>query len=146
MIKKFIERTREHSLLLRFPFAKQFIKFSMVGFFVTFIDFLIYFTLTRLFVWWGEHFLFANGVAFLTALSVSFYINKFWTFRNDHPSHHTQYTKFFFSNVVALAISQGILYYLVSVVELSDIIAKPAVVAVVVLFNFTSYKFWVFKN
>ena len=146
MIKKLFLRTRELHFFVRYPFAKQFIKFTFVGFFVTFIDFTIYFTLTRLFYWWEEHFLYANGVAFITALSVSFFINKLWTFRNDHPSYKKQYTKFFISNVVALTISQSVLYLLVSVIELSDIIAKPTAVSMTVLFNFVSYKFWIFKR
>ena len=146
MIRRLILKISEHYIFTRYPSTKQFVKFSFVGVFVTLIDFSIYFTLTRLFLWWEEHFLYANGAAFLTALSVSFFVNKLWAFRNNHKSYRKQYTKFFISNLVALLISQLILYYLVSILSIGDIFAKPIAVAIIVLFNFFSYKFWVFKH
>jgi putative flippase GtrA len=137
---------RDHMLIQRYPTVKQLVKFGFVGSFVTVIDFSIYFTLTRLFVWWGEHFLIANGVAFLTALTTSFFLNKFWTFRNDHKAYRKQSAKFFLSNLIALGGTQGILYILVGLLEWSDIIAKPLAVGVIVFWNFLSYKYWVFPN
>lgn len=141
-----ISKVRNHYLLVRFPFAKQFIKFSFVGVVVTTIDFTTYILLTRLFEWWGEHYLYANGVAFITAVTFSFFANKFWTFRNDHPSYKKQYAQFFIISTISLTGSQMVLYLLVTVANFNDIIAKLFAIAVVVMWNFTAYKFIVFKK
>lgn len=140
------DKIRNHSLVHRYPTVKQVIKFGFVGSFVTSLDFVIYFSLTRLFDWWGEHFLVANGVSFLIALSTSFFLNKLWTFRNDHRAYRKQSIKFFISNLIALTGTQSILYLLVTVVGITDVIAKPFAVSVVVFWNFFSYKYWVFPD
>jgi len=141
-----IKSVREHRIIKEYPVSKQFIKFVFVGSFVTAVDFTIYFSLTRLFYWWEEHFLYANGIAFATALTISFFANKLWTFRNDHKSYTRQSVKFLLSNIIALFITQSILYLLVKVLGITDIISKPTAVVIVILWNFTSYKFWVFPH
>ena len=146
MRMRFIHVIREHSFVRRYPTVKQLIKFGFVGSFVTTIDFVLYFSLTRLFDWWAEHFLIANGAAFLTALTTSFFLNKLWTFRNDQRAYKRQSAKFLISNLIALAGTQSILYGLVTGLGITDIIAKPIAVAIVVFWNFMSYKFWVFPH
>ena len=141
-----LDLIHNYRIFRKYPSSRQFVKFSFVGSFVTTVDFTIYFSLTRLFTWWGEHFLYANALAFITALSISFFANKLWTFKNDHKSYTKKYIKFFISNLIALSGTQGILYILVALLEITDVIAKPAAVGAVLLWNFTIYKFWVFPQ
>ena len=143
---KLIDWARNHYLFIRYPFAKQFVKYSFVGVVVTSIDFSLYILLTRLFMWWREHFLYANCVAFMTAVTVSFFANKHWTFRHKHGSYKKQYAQFFAISAVGLFGNQTILFLLVRMAGIHDIVAKAIAVGVVVMWNFTAYKFIVFKK
>lgn len=131
----------------RYPSLKQFIKYSITGVLNTLTDFLVYFGLTRLFAWFAHYYLVANGISFTMAVTQSFFINKYWTFRFlDKKNLHFQYLKFFLVNIFTLTVNQLILYWLVDVLEVYDLYAKILLVISSVIINFTLIKFWVFKR
>lgn len=133
------------SLLKRFG-MRQFVKFVLVGFVNTGIDYGVYILLTRVSEFFRENFLIANLISFLVAVSNSYLMNKYWTFRDKETRYHVQFSKFTLVNVVALSISELILYFLVNGAGLYDLLSKAVAVVTVVFWNFFANKYWVFTN
>lgn len=125
------------------PAVRQFTKFALVGSVNTATSFTLYFTLTR---WAGFSVAAANPVAFVLAVSVSFFLNRRWTFRVSTGDHRMQYAKFFAVNLVGLALNQAILLGLHFGLHLNDLIAWFGAVAVVMFWNFFANRHWTFKG
>ncbi|HEX9664849.1 MAG TPA: GtrA family protein, partial [Patescibacteria group bacterium] len=138
-------RIRNIWFFKKYPIARQFIKFCLVGVSNTVIDFGVYLGLTRLFLFWRTHFLIANFVAFSLAASWSYFLNKYWTFRDKEKFTQAQYLKFFLVSLVGLGLTQIVLYSLV-VAGLYDLFAKLIAVIVVVFWNFLANKYWTFRS
>lgn len=146
MLRSVINLIRDNVAFHRFPITKQVVKFLLVGTLVTAVDFTVYVTLTRGFDWWKQHLLFANACSFIVALTTSFIVNKTWTFRDREGQFQTQYIKFFAVNLIGIATNQSIFFFLTSYLFLYDIFAKAVATAVVVVWNFSMYKFWIFRH
>ena len=143
---KFYDEMRSHHVFAKYPAAKQFAKFVMVGLVNTAIDFFIYFSLTRGTDFFERHLLSANIIAFSIAATNSFFWNKKWTFRDQGKNYHVQYSKFLIVSIGGLLLSQGIFVLGVHYLKISDIITKLAAVAIVTFWNFALNKLWTFKN
>lgn len=137
---------RTHPVFSRWPAAKQFSKFVMVGFVNTAIDFFIYLSLARGTDFFERHILSANIIAFSIAATNSFFWNKKWTFRDQGKNYHTQYSKFLIVSIGGLILSQGIFVIGVHYLKISDIITKLAAVVIVTFWNFALNKLWTFKK
>ena len=143
---KFYDETRSHHVLAKYPAAKQFAKFVMVGLVNTAIDFFIYFSLTRGTDFFERHLLSANIIAFSIAATNSFFWNKKWTFRDQGKNYHVQYSKFLIVSIGGLLLSQGIFVLGVHYLKISDIITKLAAVVIITFWNFALNKWWTFKK
>src|SRR3972149_1639570 len=99
---------------------KQFIKFSMIGVVNTAVDFCVYVLLARIA---GMYFLVANFFAVLIAMTLSFFLNRRWTFRNTDPRIKRQYLKFVMVNIGYLMLNNGIVYVLVAIFDVYDLYA-----------------------
>lgn len=130
-------------LILKKEIARQFIKFFIVGSFNTILDYLIYLALTRLF---SLYFLHANIISVLIAMTFSFVLNKYWTFKNNEKNLKKQYLKFFAVNTVAFLLNNSIVFGLVSFFSLYDLIAKAIAVFVGLFWNFFANRYWTFKK
>lgn len=124
------------------PVAHQFLKFATVGVLNTTIDFSIYTALTRLADW---HFLYANAVSFLSAVTVSFWINRFWTFRDRPRRGRRQYVLFFVVNLIALGFNEALLASFVHIAHVHDLIAKALATCLVLFWNFFANRTWTFR-
>lgn len=145
-MKKIINKIKDYPQLRNRPILKEIIKFSLVGSFNTFLDFSIYFSLTRLFPFWRENYLGANFISFIIAATSSYILNKTWTFRDKNKKIHIQYPKFLLVSTIGLILNETILYLLVSQVKIHDLLAKLIAVGVVMMWNFSLNKFWTFKT
>jgi len=143
---KFYDETRSHYVFVKYPAAKQFAKFVMVGLVNTAIDFLIYFSLTRGTDFFEQHLLSANIIAFSIAATNSFFWNKKWTFRDQGKNYHVQYSKFLTVSIGGLILSQGIFVLGVHYLKISDIITKLAAVVIITFWNFALNKRWTFRK
>ncbi|OGY89707.1 MAG: hypothetical protein A2927_00105 [Candidatus Komeilibacteria bacterium RIFCSPLOWO2_01_FULL_45_10] len=147
MIEKIIHYLISQRILNRFPVLKQFIRFSLVGVISTLIDFLVYFGLTRLIVWFGHYYLVANAISFTLAVINSFILNRHWTFADGSDRKlHFKFIKFFIVNFFTLIVVELSLYYLVEHLLIYDLFAKILVLLISVISNFCLIKFWVFKK
>lgn len=123
--------------------TKQFIKFCLVGFTNLGIHLLLFFLLTR---FAGFHYIFASVLAFIVAVSWSFFINKKWTFRNHDCNHQEQYVKFFIANIIAFTINILLLSVFIELLHLYDILAQFIASVICSFINFTINRFWAFKS
>lgn len=140
------DKIRNHPEVKKRPVIKQLMKFSIVGALNTGIDFIIYLLLTRLSHFWQTHYLWAAGISFSVAVINSYILNKTWTFRDKSKEIHLQFPKFFLISLVALALNELILYFLVGHLKIYDLLAKIIAVILVTFWNFTMNKIWTFKN
>jgi len=137
LIKRFI---------FRFPSFFQFLKFSLVGVSNTLIDFLIYFILTRWVDWFRVHYLLANALAFVIAVTNSYFLNQIWTFKNQQEKKsYLKYFKFILANSFTLILVQVTLFVLVNYFSVFDLFSKILVILISVVSNFLLSKFVIFK-
>lgn len=122
------------------------LRFTTVGCLNTLFDFSIYVLLTRYTVYFREHFLLTNFIAFLVAASFSFVANKYWTFRDRNRRIFVQYPKFLIVSSMGLLLNEGILFFLVRHLDLYDLLAKVFAVGIVMIWNFTANKHWTFRG
>ena len=144
-MQKIIHNIKNHEQIRKRPYIKQFVKFAIIGTVNTFIDFGIYFGLTRSSEFWEAHYLWANLIAFMTAATSSYIFNKNWTFRDKNKKVRIQFSKFLLVSATGLILNETILYLLVKHAELYDLLAKVLAVGVVLFWNFTINKLWTFK-
>jgi putative flippase GtrA len=124
---------------------RHFIKYSIIGATSASIDFFIYWALTRFTIFFGEHYLIANAISFLTATGWGFIWNKKWTFENKDVKKIRQYLKYIIICGSSLLLSEAVLYGLVKI-GVHDIIAKLCVGTISWAWNFTMNKYWTFKE
>lgn len=145
-MKTALEWFRSLPLIRRYPTLKQFIKFGLVGTVITILDFSIYLALTRSLLFWQRHYLWANFVAFSVAATGSYFLNRIWTFRNDHHNITAQYTKFFFVATMGLLINETVLFVSVHQFEWFDLAGKGLAVGFTMFWNFSLNKIWTFRH
>ena len=132
----------------------QFGKFAAVGALNTLIDLGILNLLILLTdVTGGVYFSAFKGVSFLSAITNSYYLNKFWTFGSRLPATLEEYFRFAFFTLIGLLINVAVASFIVSV--LGPLFgAGPkvwanvgALIATVIslIWNFFAYKKLVFK-
>ncbi|MBX4198389.1 GtrA family protein [Candidatus Parcubacteria bacterium] len=134
------ERTKES--------LHQFIKFAIIGVFNTFVDFAIYYTLTR-------HTAFfdvatsmkyvANAISFIIATTFSFFANRWWTFERKDKATIGEAARFYSTTLSGLVLNIILLAVLIRVFSIHDLIAKVFATIVTVFWNFLFKKFWVFN-
>lgn len=132
----------------------QFIRFGLVGFANTLIDFGILNLLLFLTDYpAGPGLLLCNGAAFLVASINSYLMNKNWTFFDRRSGTFPRFCLFMVFTIAGLAINSGLIYLLTmpavspeSVpVVLWINIAKVTATLVSMLWNFSSYRRFVFR-
>jgi putative flippase GtrA len=140
----------------RSPAIFQFGKYAAVGFANTGVDF----GMLNLLMWLtgvysGKWILILNSISFLVAVTHGYIWNRYWSFRvggkTDIPK---QFIAFFIVTVIGAVIGNGIVYGIttfisplfgLSVVSWANI-AKVIAIAVIFIWNFSGYKFIVFKK
>jgi putative flippase GtrA len=133
-----------HPLIAGRPAIRQFIKFSIVGAWNTIVDFLVYLALTR-FV--HIYYVAATIGSFLVAATISYFLNKFWTFRDYQKDRMAkQYLQFIFIGSIGALISALVLFCTVHFLHFYDLAGKAAAVVIVVIWNFFANKRWTFRG
>lgn len=143
MMRPNLTQLANHPLIPRHRVARQFIKFAMVGVVNTTTSFTIYFMATR---WLEIPPLLANAIAFVVAVTVSYLLNKRWTFRDTRRASAGQYSRFVMINIVGLGLSEAIIATLHHGLGWNDIIAFFGAVLIVMFWNFGGNKLWTFSG
>lgn len=125
----------------------QFGKFATVGCLNTLIDWLVYFTILKIFP--AESILFyavAKGFSYFCGIINSFFLNRYWTFNVSRKQNEkTRFLKFTLVNALGLGINSTSLYVLLSYYN-SHIVTLFLATAISFGFNFILSKSWVFRK
>jgi len=131
---------------------KQIAKFGVVGVINTIIDFvLLNFLITIV----GWPLILSNTISFSAAVTNSYFMNKYWTFRNREPAHIRQFSIFILISVVGLLLSNILLRYGTDLLKVYDFgltftwrynIAKAVSAVIVLVWNFIASKYLVFHE
>lgn len=131
---------------------RQIVKFSLVGVLNTAIDFSLLNLLIQIFSW---GLIPANTISFSLAVINSYFLNKYWTFRNHQSAHLRQFSSFILVSLIGLGLSNLLIYYGTQFLGTYDFglsfswhynIAKAVSAVVVLTWNFFASKFFVFRN
>ena len=125
--------------------SAQVIKFIIVGLINTAVDFSVYIVLTRLFVFWSQHLVWATVIAFLCAAVNSYLLNKRWTFQNKREDHHILFTKFLVVTGSSFFIYSALFATFVHL-GFYDLYVKVVLVGFVAVWNFVFSKLWVYTT
>ncbi len=133
--------------------GKQFIRFSIIGVINAIVDFSVLNLLIRVVLW---PILAANTISFSSAVVFSYFLNKYWTFRDYKPLHMKQFPLFVVISLVGLGLSDVLMHFGTSLLlgnpylDLSFVwsynLAKVVSAGIVLLWNFVAYKIIVFKK
>ena len=157
MIKKFILKTQKlfywaDGFLLKLPiigrrlYLRQLIKFIISGGLFTLVDFAVYIVLTRGFLFWQTHYLWANFIAMSVGAIGSFILNKAWVFKDRGDKIISQYVKFWIVGAIGgMIFYQLLLAFFVETTHLYDLLSKALAAIIVLFFRFGVQKFWIFK-
>ncbi|MBE0422743.1 MAG: GtrA family protein [Lutibacter sp.] len=140
------------------PLKKQLVKFTLIGLLAVSVDLLCYFILLntlpeKLFQAVGNE-AFSKSISFLCGMTVTYFLNKFWTWKKKDRSHKRM-VKFVFLYGIALLINVGtnsaLLYILHQYRNFVDLpfkylIAFVGASGLSASFSFMGQKFWVFKT
>lgn len=123
--------------------VRQFVKFGIVGFSSTVIDWGIFYFLNYVF---GIYYLIAKVLSFSVAVFNSFFWNRRWTFRSNDPRKMYEFSKFLVIALVGLSLNALIMYLAVDGYHLRKIFGLMAATGFVTIWNFLANKFWTFKE
>ena len=118
----------------------EFIKFGIVGFSSTIINFGLYYLL----VWLDVQYLIANLIGWLCSVVNTFYWNNKYVFSSD--SHwFVVLLRTYATYILSLVLTSVLLWLLVDWMGLSEWISPIIVLMTTVPINFVINKFWTFK-
>ncbi|MEK7142967.1 MAG: GtrA family protein [Patescibacteria group bacterium] len=122
-------------------FTWQFIKYVVVGFLGTALDFsLLYILVEYGHLWYFS----AAFISISIVLWISFSLNKYWTFKNYEKKYFVQLGKYLLSHLLALGLSLSILAILVEIFQFWYILAKFFATVVAAITNFLMVKKYIF--
>jgi len=125
-----------------FAFAKQFIKFCLIGVSNALVHLGVYY----LIIHFGVHYLIANAIAFTVSVGNAYLWNRLFVFpldpRNGLRAFLKTFTVYFFSTFL---FGTALLFIFVDILRVSQQIAPLINIAIVTPINFLLNKFWAFK-
>lgn len=126
---------------MRFAKYTKVFKFLMSGGLAAGTEYLTFFVLHEL----GVVLLLANAMSFMGGLVVSFLLNKHWVFSHKGAASR-QFGMYVTLAVINLLISSGIIYVLVHTAQLSPLVAKLGVMALIASWNYIIFRNVIFKK
>lgn len=120
----------------------RFIKFGMVGVINTLVNWIIFFILNAL----GMYYILANIIAYVLGTVNSYLWNTLWVFKYKDKASTETTIKFIILNLIGLGLNTGILYVLVDLCNLNKFIGLVITTAIVMIINYIVNKLWVFSK
>ena len=123
---------------------KLYVKFLISGGLSTFTDLFLLFIFHSIL---KMNVVVAATLAFVLAFFVSFYLQKFWTFR-ENSTHRIKLQLFFYFvlGAMGVAINAGAMHILVNVLHIWYLLAQILISAAIAIMNFLVYRFFIFKK
>jgi len=142
IIQNMVVRIISHPFVQRRPVIVQFVKFSLIGVINTMVSFAAYLFFTRLIKFDP---LIANALAFVIAVTISYVLNKNWTFRDRGRITVNQYSRFFTISGIGFGLSEVIILVVHHLLDIHDFIAFTVATVIVMFWNFFANRFWTFR-
>lgn len=132
-------------LLKKIKENKSVIKFAVVGITNTLVDFIIFIIFINVF---HLNDLVSQTISYGCGVLNSFFMNKLWTFKEHKTKESSinQFGKFVLTNAISLTVSLVGLGLLNSTMGINVYISKVIVTLFLQIFNYTVYRFIVFKH
>lgn len=138
----------------------QFFRFCLIGVINTIADFLIVNFLAYLFqIYQGGYLILINSFSFIIVVTISFFLNKGWTFKTISQSERIhsvkkQYFLFFLINTVGMVLNSTMVYILTTIIGrqfgVGPVIwlnfSKIIAVGIILFWNFFNSKHIVFRE
>jgi len=145
------ELKRSSWIVLRLAFrrriVRQFIKFGLVGTICSLIDWAVFFGIKFLTGWEIQSLKqIIKGISFIVSATFSYILNRTWTFRSTEQAVAKQASLFFVVALVGLGLNNLIFYLVTGIFGWPDIAGLVIATLIVMFWNFTANKIWVFKN
>lgn len=124
---------------------KHIMRFAIVGFINTGVDFLVF---TALHSAAGLDKMFCQIAGYGMGVANSFIMNKLWTFESSRPSIGTlnQIARFVAINILSLTVTLYGLYYLNDILSFNIYFSKVLVTLIAQIINYLGYKLLVFAG
>lgn len=119
----------------------KFLKFSVVGFSGTAVDFGITWLCKEKL---GLNKYLSNSLGFILAATNNYIWNRVWTFQSTNSNISAEYGKFFLVSLAGLGINNLIIYLLHGKLNLNFYLSKVFAIGVVMFWNFTMNYFFTF--
>lgn len=129
----FIRNTTKH----------RFIRYAIVGVFSAALELGILISLVEVF---KMTYLRANVIAFSIVVIVNYILSRKWVFQSKENKKRIEFPVFMFFVGCGFLINQATLWYFVSQVGIHYEIAKIIAIGLVVIWNFFTRKFFIFKK
>lgn len=124
-------------------FLMKFLKFCVVGFSGTAIDFGLTWLCKEIFK--IPKFL-ANAIGFVVAATSNYILNRIWTWGSTNEQVGVEYVKFFAVSLIGLGLNTLILYIFNEKLKLNFYLSKVFATGVVMLWNFFANNFFTFAG
>lgn len=119
----------------------KFLKFSVVGFSGTAVDFGVTWLCKEKL---GFNKYLSNSLGFILAATNNYIWNRVWTFQSTNSNISAEYGKFFLVSLAGLGINNLIIYLLHGKLNLNFYLSKVFAIGVVMFWNFTMNYFFTF--
>ncbi|MGL5379105.1 GtrA family protein [Clostridium sp.] len=120
----------------------NFIKFAIVGVMNTLLNWIIFFFLNNV----GVYYIVSNIIAYTISTIHSYFWNSIWVFKYSEGSKAKASLKFILLNIGGLILNTSILFILVDVFKMDKFIGLILTTAIVMIINYIFNKVWVFKK
>lgn len=124
-------------------FLMKFLKFCVVGFSGTAIDFGLTWLCKEIFK--IPKFL-ANAIGFVVAATSNYILNRIWTWGSTNEQVGVEYVKFFAVSLIGLGLNTLILYVFNEKLKFNFYLSKVFATGVVMLWNFFANNFFTFAG
>ncbi len=124
-------------------FLMKFLKFCVVGFSGTAIDFGLTWLCKEIFK--IPKFL-ANAIGFVVAATSNYILNRIWTWGSTNEQVGVEYVKFFAVSLIGLGLNTLILYIFNEKLKFNFYLSKVFATGVVMLWNFFANNFFTFAG
>ena len=119
------------------------VTFVLVGGLTTLVNFIVYVIAREIF---DIHYIAANVAAWIIAVLFAYVMSRIWVFQSKNTNIFLEIMLFFASRLFSLLLETGLLLGAVELLNVNDLYAKIAVAIVVVISNYVTGKWIVFKK
>lgn len=120
---------------------RNFIIYCLIGVINTGVDFGVF----TLLCWTGLHYLIANIISYHCGIICSFFLNKSYNFKVKDKAVK-RFVSFYTISLIAICVSEGLLYLLISICSVNDLIAKFISMVIIAIGQFLFVKHFTFKK